>query len=448
MPNDTRRRLRLGAFFNPTGHHVASWRHPEADADAPVNLAHYVEIAQLAEKAKFDMVFLADNICVREAKMEALSRSAQYIAWFEPLTLLSALAMVTSRIGLVATASSSYNEPYHVARKFASLDHISGGRAGWNLVTSGQGTEAANFGRDKHFGHRERYERAAEFAEVVTGLWDSWDDDAFIRDKASGIYFRPEGMHRLDHKGAHFNVRGPLNIPRAPQGWPVIVQAGGSGDMMAVASRFAEVIFCAPLTLESGKSFYAELKEKTAALGRSHDSMKIMPGLSPIVGRTDAEAKEKERVLQELTHPVVAIEMLSTLLGGLDLSGVDPDAPLAMALPEQIEGSQFIYQSTLELARRENLTVRELAIRMAGARGKNVIVGSPKTIADMMETWLEEGAADGFNIMPSHLPGGLRDFVELVVPELQRRGIFRKEYEGRTLRENLGLERPASRWVG
>ena len=267
--------LRLGAFFNPTGHHVASWRHPNAQADAGINFKHYVEIAQTAERAKFDMVFLADNIGVREAKMEALSRSAQYIANFEPITLISALAAVTSRIGLTCTASTSYNEPFHIARKFASLDHITGGRAGWNLVTSGQDVEAYNFNREAHYGHAERYERANEFAEIVKALWDSWDDDAFMRDKTSGQFFDPAKMHFLHHKGKHFQVRGPLNIPRSPQGHPVIVQAGTSDDGMDVAARFAEVIFSANLTIESCQKYFREVKTRAAdKFGRNPDHVR------------------------------------------------------------------------------------------------------------------------------------------------------------------------------
>src|SRR5262245_550065 len=289
--------MRLGAFFNPTGHHVASWRHPNAQADAGINFKHYVEITQTAERAKFDLVFFADNLGVRQAKMEALSRSAQYIANFEPLTLLSALAPMTSRIGLVATASTSYNEPFHVARKFASIDHISGGRAGWNLVTSGMAMEAYNFNRDAHYGHGERYERAREFAQVVTGLWDSWDDDAFLRDKEVGIFFHPDKLHPLNHKGENFSVRGPLNVPRTPQGRPVIVQAGGSDDMIAVAAEFAEVIFCAPLTLDQAKSFYTRIKGRMAEHGRSPDEMKIMPGLRAVVGRSEAEANATSEAL-------------------------------------------------------------------------------------------------------------------------------------------------------
>jgi len=436
--------MRLGAFFNPTGHHVASWRHPRAQADAGINFAHYLEIARTAERAKFDLVFLADNICVRDANMEAVSRSAQYIANFEPITLLSALSALTSRIGLVATASTSYNEPYHVARKFASLDHLSGGRAGWNLVTSGMEAEALNFNRDAHYQHGERYDRAREFAEVVVGLWDSWDDDAFLRDKESGRFFDPAKLHRLNHKGEHFSVRGPLNVPRTPQGRPVIVQAGGSDDMIAVAAEFAEVIFCAPLNLEQARSFYAAIKGKLASHGRAPDEMKIMPGLSAVVGRSEAEAEERYEYLQSLIHPIVAREILSTVLGGVDLSPYPFDGPLPENLPLS-NASRSTFANVTDMARKENLTMRQVAMRVAGARAKAVIRGSPVQVADIMEEWFKKAGCDGFNVMPPFLPGGLDDFVELVIPELQRRGLFRREYEGKTLRENLGLRRPVSR---
>jgi FMN-dependent oxidoreductase (nitrilotriacetate monooxygenase family) len=405
-----------------------------------------VEITQTAERAKFDMVFLADNVCVRDASMEAISRSAQYIANFEPLTLLSALSAVTSRIGLVATASTSYNEPYHVARKFASLDHLSGGRAGWNLVTSGQEAEAKNFGREKHYQHGERYERAREFAQIVVGLWDSWDDDAFIRDKDSGQFFHPEKLHPLNHQGENFSVRGPLNVPRTPQGRPVIVQAGGSEDMIKVAAEFAEVIFCAPLTLEAAQKFYGELKGRVASYGRDADQVKIMPGLSAIVGRTEAEAQERYEYLQSLIHPIVAREILSLVLGSIDLSPYPLDGPFPENLPKS-NASQSTYQYVIEMARKENLTMRQVALRVAGARGKSVVRGSPQQIADHMEEWFREDGCDGFNLMPPFLPGGLDDFVELVLPELRRRGLFRTEYEGRTLREHLGLARPLSRYA-
>jgi alkanesulfonate monooxygenase len=437
--------IRLGAFFNPTGHHVASWRHPRAQADAAINFQHYVELAQTAERGKFDMIFLADNIAVREAHMDALSRSAQYIANLEPLTLLSALSVVTQHVGLVATASTSYNEPFHVARKFASLDHISGGRAGWNLVTSSQQAEALNFNRDIHYRHGERYDRAREFAQVVVGLWDSWDDDAFVRDKASGQMFIPDKMHALDHKGQHFSVRGPLNIQRPPQGHPVIVQAGGSDDMMAVAAEFAEVIFCVPLTLEAGQAFYRDLKTRAARYGRAPDHIKIMPGLSAVIGRTEAEANEQYEYLQSLIHPIVAREILSTIFAGYDFARHPLDGPMPDVPPN--EGSLATQQQIMAMARRENLTLLQTAMRAAGARGKSVIKGTPEQVADYIETWFVNEACDGFNIMPPFLPGAFDDFVELVIPELQRRGLFRTDYEGRTLREHLGLPRPVSRYA-
>jgi FMN-dependent oxidoreductase (nitrilotriacetate monooxygenase family) len=439
--------MRLGAFFNPTGHHVASWRHPRAQADAGINFAHYLDITRTAERGKFDMIFLADNLGVRQAHIEALSRSAQYIANFEPLTLLSALATHTSHIGLVATASTSYNEPFHVARKFASLDHLSNGRAGWNLVTSGQENEARNFNREKHYEHGERYERGREFARVVLGLWDSWDDDAFVRDKDSGQFFRPDGLHQLNHRGESFSVLGALNIPRCPQGHPVIAQAGGSDDMIGVAAEFAEVIFCAPLTLEAARRFYTSLKGQLATHGRAPDEMKILPGLSPVVGRTDAAALENYQYLNSLIHPIVAREVLSMVLGNVDLSPYPFDGPLPENLPRS-NASLQIFQEVTSMAKRENLTIRQVATRVAGARAKAVVHGSPQTIADMMEEWFSKDGCDGFNIMPPFLPGGLDDFVDLVIPELQRRGLFRTDYEGRTLRENLGLRRPPSRHAG
>ena len=439
--------LRLGAFFNPTGHHVASWRHPQAQADAGINFQHYVQIAQTAERGKFDMVFLADNIGVREAHMDALSRSAQYIANFEPITLISALAAVTERIGLTCTASTSYNEPFHVARMFASLDHISGGRAGWNLVTSGQAVEARNFGRDQHYEHAERYRRANEFAEIVVALWDSWDDDAFMRDKESGQFFDPKKMHTLNHAGQHFKVKGPLNIPRPPQGRPVIVQAGTSDDGMDVAARFAEVIFSANLTIDTCQKYFKEVKTRAQdKFGRNPEHLKVMPGLSPYVGRTAEEAKEKYDYQNSLMHPIVAREILSTVLGGVDLTPYNFDGPLPDNLPMS-QGSQSTFKYVTELAKNDNLTMRQIAQVVAGARAKLVMVGTPKQLADQMEQWYVEEAADGFNIMPPYLPGALNDFVELVIPELQRRGLFRTEYTGRTLREHLGLPRPPSRYA-
>jgi alkanesulfonate monooxygenase len=438
--------LRLGAFFNPTGHHVASWRHPKAQADAGINFKHYVEVAQTAERGKFDMVFLADNVCVREAKMEALSRSAQYIANFEPITLISALAGVTSHIGLTCTASTSYNEPFHVARKFASLDHISGGRAGWNLVTSGMAAEALNFNRDAHYGHAERYERANEFAEIVTALWDSWDDDAFPRDKESGLFFEPSKLHALNHKGKHFSVRGPLNIPRPPQGHPVIVQAGASEEGKETAAMFAEAIFSPHLNVEAAKAYYDDVKGRMKKYGRDPDHLKILPGLSVIVAETDAKAEEDFNYIQSLIHPMVGREILSTMMGGMDLSHYDMDKELPDPLPEN-KGSKGHYDSILAMARREKLTIRQLGQRVAGARGKNTFHGSPKKVADYMQSWFDAGACDGFCIMPPYIPGQHDDFVNMVIPELQKRGLFRKEYEGTMLRDHLGLPYPKSRYA-
>jgi alkanesulfonate monooxygenase len=438
-----RGRMRLGAYYNPTGHHVASWRHPRAQVDAHINLKHYVEIAQTAERAKFDMIFLADGVATRQADIEAQCRSVQFIAHFEPLTLLSALAMVTERIGLIATMSTSYNEPYNVARRFASLDHISGGRSGWNLVTSGQTAEALNFGRERAYDHAERYQRAHEFAEVVLGLWDSWDDDAFVRDKESGIFFDRDKMHYLNHKGKYFSVRGPLNVPRAPQGWPVVVQAGASDDGKELAAEFAEAIFSPHLNIDAAKAYYDDVKGRMRKYGRDPDHCKILPGLSVIIANDEAEARRDYEFLQSLIHPIVGREILSTMLGEMDLTKYSLDEPLPDPLPPT-NGSVGHYESIIAMARRENLTIRELGKRVAGARGKNVFVGTPKQVADYMEEWFVKGACDGFNVMPPYIPGALDDFCNLVVPELQRRGLFRTEYEGKTLRENLGLPRPES----
>ncbi|MEN8502360.1 MULTISPECIES: LLM class flavin-dependent oxidoreductase [Paraburkholderia] len=436
--------LRLGAFLYPAGHHIAAWRHPNAQADAGVNFRHYVQLAKLAETAKFDLVFLADGAGTRGDNVEFLSRTAHsYVAQFEPITLLSALAAVTERVGLVATASTSFNEPFHIARKFASLDHISGGRAGWNLVTSSSEHEAKNFNRDKHFDHSERYERAAEFAEVTTALWDSWEDDAFVRDKTGGRFFDPAKRHVLNHKGRFFQVRGPLNVARSPQGRPVVVQAGSSEAGRDLAARTAEVIFTAQQTLQDAIDFYADVKGRLQAYGRHPDDLKIMPGVLPIVGRTESEAKEKFEELQSLVDPKVGLALISTLTGGFDLSAYPLDGPIPQ-LPET-NASKSRQALTLELARRENLTLRQLYLRVAGARGHWQLVGTPTQIVDQLEERFANFGADGFNVMPPVLPDGLTDFVELIVPELRRRGLFRKEYEGRTLRENLGLRHPAHR---
>lgn len=436
--------LRLGAFLYPTGHHIAAWRHPDAQADAGVNFAHYVQLAQAAEAAKFDLVFLADGVGTRGDDVDFLSRTSHsYVAQFEPITLLSALAAVTQRIGFVATASTSFNEPFHIARKFASLDHISGGRAGWNLVTSSSDHEARNFNRDAHFAHGERYARAAEFADVVTRLWDSWDDGAFVRDKAAGRFFDPAGRHVLDHQGRFFSVRGPLNVPRSPQGRPVLVQAGSSEAGRELAAQTAEVIFTAQQTLQDAVDFYADVKGRLARHGRAPEDLLIMPGVFPVVGASESEAREKFEELQALIDPRVGLALLSEQAGEIDLSAWPLDGPIP-PLPET-NASKSRQHLMLELARRENLTIRQLYLRIAGARGHWQLVGTPAQIADALEERFVHYGADGFNVMPPALPGGLADFIGLVLPELRRRGLFRSEYEGRTLRENLGLRRPASR---
>jgi FMN-dependent oxidoreductase (nitrilotriacetate monooxygenase family) len=441
------RMMKLGVFFNTTGHHVASWRHPRAQADAGINFKHHVEMAKTAERGRFAMIFLADNPAVREAATAAVSRSAQYIANFEPITLLSALAAVTEKIGLVATASTTFNEPYNVARKFASLDWISSGRAGWNIVTTANHSAAKNFSMEQTIEHHARYERAKEFTKVVLGLWDSWDDDAFIRDKESGVFFNPEGLHTLNHKGEWLSVKGPLNIPRPPQGYPVLVQAGASDDGRAFAAEFAEAIFTGHVTIESAQKYYADVKSRAAKFGRDAEKVIVMPGLSPVVGRTEKEAQEKQDYLQSLVHPIVAREILSTLVGGVDLSGYDMDKPLPDNLPPPPKSDgQSTRDEWVNLGKRENLTIRQLAMRATHGRGKSAVVGTPEQVADHMEKWWKNGAADGFNIQPPFQPGALDDFVDMVVPVLQERGVIPREYEGETLRDHLGLERPESRY--
>ncbi|QRX83291.1 LLM class flavin-dependent oxidoreductase [Glaciimonas sp. PAMC28666] len=432
--------MKLGAFLQATGHHVAGWRHPDAEANAGRSIAHYRQIAQTAERAKFDALFLADGVAIRAHDTDTLYRTARG-ATFEPLTLLSALSAVTERIGLVATVSTTYNEPFHVARKFASLDHLSDGRAGWNVVTSWSDAEARNFNLDKHPEHGARYERAEEFVDVVKGLWDSWEDDAFTLDKASGTHFDPTKLHTLNHHGRHFSVRGPLNVARPIQGHPVIVQAGSSERGQELAARTAEVIFTAQQSLEDAQKFYAGLKGKLAKYGRDPSRLKIMPGVFPVVGRTEAEAQEKHEQLQSLIDPSVGLAMLSHHLGGIDLTGYPLDGPIPHDLQEP-NGTKSRFQLVSGIALKENLTLRQLSLRVATARGHWSIYGTPESIVDRLEDWFLHGAADGFNIMPPTLPGGLDDFVALVLPELRRRGLFRTEYEGRTLRDHLGLARP------
>ena len=439
----TPRQLKLGAFLMATGHHVAAWRHPDVPANAGLDFAHYKHLARVAEAAKFDALFVADSVAAPSAEIASRMARSEH---FEPLTLLSALSAVTEHIGLIATATTSYNEPYHVARKFASLDHLSGGRAGWNLVTSDNAAEALNFGRAEHIGHAERYSRAREFHQVVTGLWDSWEDDAFTRDKSSGQYYDPARLHVLNHSGEHFKVKGPLNVARSPQGQPVIVQAGSSELGRELAAQTAEVVFTAQTSLSKAQAFYADLKGRLAKFGRSTDSLKIMPGVFVVVGQSEAEAREKYESFQQWVEPEVGVALLGRMLGNFDLSGYPLDGPLP-ELPLTDSGQQSRQQLLTELAGAENLTLAQLGRRIAGGRGHYSLIGTPTQIADELQTWFEQGAADGFNVLVPHLPGGLEDFAASVVPELQRRGLFRTEYPGTTLREHLGLARPANRFL-
>jgi len=413
------RQMKLGAFLWATGHHIAAWRHPKAHVTAGIDIDHYIQLARTAEAAKFDMIFCEDAAGLREANVGIASQTSRSIG-FEPISLLSALAVQTSRIGLVSTASTSYNEPYGLARTFLSLDHLSGGRAGWNLVTSASPIEAANFGATGLKPHADRYERAREFAEVVTGLW--------------------QGDRFHGHDGHSFSVRDPLDLPHSPQCAPVMVQAGASDVGRDLAARTADVVFTAAQTFEEAKAFYDDLKGRMAAYGREPDDIKIMPGVSPVVAKTEAEAREKHEELQTLIPDDVGVALLSSYLSISDLGRYPIDGPMP-ELPET-EGMKSRQALVVEQSRRDGLSIRELARHFAGARGHWRIVGTAAQVADELQARFEGGAADGFNVMPSYFPGELDAFATLVVPELQRRGLFRKEYEGFTLREHLGLKRP------
>jgi FMN-dependent oxidoreductase (nitrilotriacetate monooxygenase family) len=441
-----RRLMKIGAMIGSTGNHAAGWRHPSADADGAISIAHNVRVAQLAEKGKLDFLFLADGLSVPNDDIASLSRSSQpFVGVFEPTTLLSALAMVTSRLGLIATASTTYNDPFTIARKFASLDHLSGGRSGWNLVTSNDQREAYNFSCEDHPDHDDRYGRAEEFADVVKGLWDTWDDDAFVRDKAGGLFFHPEKMHVLGHVGRHFSVRGPLSVPRSPQGQPLLVQAGASEPGRELSARCAEVMFTMQPTLEKAKLYYADVKGRMAKYGRAADDALIMPGVFVFVGKTEAEARAKFDEMYDLLDPVVALAYLERT-AGVDLTRYSFDDPVPQDLPE-FNGGLTRQKSLFDLARRENLTIGELAKRGAATGGHLTLIGSATQVADQLEEYFTEEGADGFVIKSPHLPGGLEDFLQLVIPELQRRGLFRTDYEGPTLRQNLGLRFPPSRYA-
>ena len=435
------RQLRLGAFMRPASIHTGAWRYPGALPDANFNFPAMKRFAQTLERGRFDAFFMADHLAVLNMPVEALKRS-HTVTSFEPFTLLSALAGATEHIGLIATASTTFDLAFHIARRFASLDHISGGRAGWNIVTTSNPDAALNFGLEEHMEHDERYRRAREFYDVVTGLWDSFAEDAFVRDVEAGIFFDPERMHVLDYVGQYVKVRGPLNIARPIQGWPVIVQAGASEPGRQLAAETAEVVFAPASNLAAGRALYADIKGRMDRLGRPRDDLKMLPGAFVVVGETVDEARAKRARLDSLVHYDSAIASLSIALGH-DVSGFDPDAPLP-EIPET-NASRSGRERVVELARREGLTVRQLAQRLGGYAGL-AFVGTAASIADEMEEWLFSEGSDGFNILFPYLPGGLDDFVDKVVPELQRRGLFRREYEGSTLRENLGLRRPENRF--
>ncbi|MBD8553925.1 LLM class flavin-dependent oxidoreductase [Rhizobium sp. CFBP 8762] len=427
-----KRQIHLGLFLQGAGHHVSGWRHPQAEAGSE-NFDLLRRVSQMAEQAKFDMVFLADGLT------SGVDAHPSTIARFEPLTLLAALAMVTDKIGLAATSSTTYGEPYHTARAFSSIDHLSHGRAAWNIVTTSYANTANNFSRS-HPEHDERYAVAEEFVDAVRGLWDSWDDDAFVKNKETGVYADPNKVHVLDHKGKYHSVKGPLNIPRSPQGHPILIQAGSSGPGQDLAARTADVVFTAQQSLSEAQAFYKSLKQRVEKAGRRADDVAVMPGFLPVIGRTMKEAADKLAELDQWTDLKSAMPLLEERIGH-SLADYDPDGPLPdLPISDQLRSRAELLTA---LARRENLSIRQLALRVAAGRGHHIVLGTPSDIADRMQQWFDGRAADGFNVMPPFFPGGLEEFTQLVVPILQERGLFRTDYTGSTLRDHLGLTRPA-----
>ncbi|WP_118183871.1 LLM class flavin-dependent oxidoreductase [Paraburkholderia phosphatilytica] len=428
-------KMRLGLSMRYLGYHMAAWRHPDVPADGAIHFDYFLSTAKKAQDARLDMIFFADGIGIRanDKPKGSLARDAKN-AELEPLTLLAAIGACTSNIGLVATASTTYNEPFHIARKYASIDHISGGRAGWNVVTSWSQQEAWNFSRDEHLGYEERYERADEFVEVVKKLWDSWEDDAFIRDKATGVFYEASRLHTPNHKGKHFSVRGPLNSARTPQGRPIVVQAGAAEAGRQLAARNADVVYSNAADFDGAKAYYDDLKGRLAAHGRAPDQLLIMPGITLYVGETRQEAQDKFDQLQDLIDPLSGLALLYGVLG--DLSEYDIDGPVPDVGNQRVRS---IAENLLSTARKENLTIRQMYKRVASGNNRQLI-GTAKDIVDDMEAWFKGGAADGFNICPPTLPQGIDDVARFILPELRRRGLFRTEYESSTLRGNLGLQ--------
>jgi len=437
---EAKKQLKLGLFLAGTGHHVASWRHPKAQEDGAMNLAYLKSIAQKAEQGKLDLIFLADSLSVTaKSHPNILSR-------YEPFTLLSILAEATEKIGLAATGSTTYSEPFHLARQFSSLDHVSGGRAGWNVVTSSIAAAALNFSKQEHMEHGLRYERAEEFFEVVKKLWDSWEDDALVRDKESGQFIDEAKLHTIDHKGRFFEVKGPLNIERSPQGHPVIIQAGSSESGRNLAARISEVIFTAQDNLEDAKLFYDDVKKRVRGFGRDENQVLIMPGIFPVLGKTEQQAQQLYDELQDLIPKEEGLGVLSAYLGGIDLTQYPLDAKFTeLDFPES-DSVKSRYDLIMKMAEKGQMTLEQVYKSIAGTRGHHLFIGTPAQLADKMEQWLNEGGCDGFNVMPPLLPDGLDLFVEEVIPLLQQRGLFRKQYDSDTLRGHLGLERPGNQF--
>ena len=435
------RQLHLNLFIHSRGHHEASWRHPGSSPLALTDIRYYQDLAQRAEAALFDSVFLADQLALGEDVAQAAR------TWLEPITMLSAVAASTSRIGLIGTASTTYTEPFNLARQFASLDHISNGRAAWNIVTSWLATAARNFGGAGQVSHADRYARGEEFMSVVKALWDSWADDAVVDDRAGGRYARPDRIRPINHRGDFYQVAGPLNLPRCPQGRPVLVQAGSSDTGRRFAARHADAVFTAHMEKATAQEFYADLKTLAAAEGRASGQVLILPGLSPMIASTEAEAARLAREVNELSDTEVGRKRLSNRFGGHDFSHLPLDRPLSpedFPDPGSVEAARSRTEVIINFVRRENATLRQLLAYLAGARGHFTAAGTPEQIADLIEDWFSDGAADGFNIMPPLLPVQLEIFSAEVIPILQRRGLFRTEYAGATLREHYGLAWPQS----
>ncbi len=435
------RRLHLNAFLMEAGHHEAAWRLPESNAGAGLDVRHYVELARIAEAAKFDAIFFADGVATQGTGQFRVPGQ------LEPLTLLTAVAAATERIGLIATASTTYNDPYTLARRFATVDHVSGGRAGWNIVTSATQEEAANFSLAERPLQATRYERADEFVQVAQKLWDSWSDDVYLGDKEQGRWGDPAGLRPIRHEGTHFQVEGALNVPRSPQGYPLLVQAGASAQGKAFAAKYAEAIFVAHQTLAEAQAFYTEIKRLAAEAGRDPEQVLVLPGIVPIIGDTEHEATALAARLDDPRVPEFGLQALARILE-VDESDLvlDRALPAAVVARTHREGFDSRARLVIDLAERDGLTVRQILGRLGGGRGHHVLIGTAEQVADTIETWFTQGAADGFNVMGAALPSGLITFADTVVPILRERGLFREEYEGTTLREHYGLPRPANQF--